>query len=191
MSYRDEFPGFDPATLPAIPAGYADISWGAEACPAFLNEAERLCLFVDFADPADREFPDCPRFSVQLWDDGATGWTPLATDDWDEMAQAMADPAALRLAAKFAMRLREEVGGEAFETVCARNATPAYDGGACASHDVCDANMVMDAAFTAATGRAFYPDDEEGGPTAADTALWNRAWAIAKAHMLTRRAAQE
>src|SRR6185312_2192107 len=99
MTYRDEYPTFDPDSLPAIPAGYVDISWGNDLCPAFLNDAEHLCLFVDFADPADREFPDCPRFTVQLWDDGATGWVGLATNDWDAMAAALADPAALRLAA--------------------------------------------------------------------------------------------
>jgi hypothetical protein len=34
MSYRQEFPNFDPATMPEIPTGWEDISWHNDACPS-------------------------------------------------------------------------------------------------------------------------------------------------------------
>lgn len=44
--------------------------------------------------------------------------------------------------------------------------------GVCATHDFCDANMVMDSAFNEILGRS--PFDSE-----ADADLWSEAWAIA------------
>ena len=87
--YRKEFPDFEPATHPAIPEGFEDVSWHNETCPHFHNKALRLSIFVDFAAPEAREFPESPRFSVATTDD--VGY-PLddqtgnpATDDWAEI----------------------------------------------------------------------------------------------------------
>jgi hypothetical protein len=74
------------------------------------------------------------------------------------------------LAVAFASELRSELSGEAFAEMARRNATPEYGSGICASHDFCDANMVMLAAFEHATGRAFDFESE------ADQRLWNAAW---------------
>jgi hypothetical protein len=92
--YQVEFPDFDPATLPAIPASFEDVSWHNDSCPSFLNEAAGLIIFVDFADPAAREFEECPRFGLASWDNGA-GDSIVASDDFaDILAAVAAHPAA-------------------------------------------------------------------------------------------------
>lgn len=54
----------------------------------------------------------------------------------------------------------------------------------CASHDYCDANMAMDAAFTKIMGREFiffndeHPETEQ--QNGEDTDLMNAAWTLAK-----------
>lgn len=82
-----------------------------------------------------------------------------------------------KLAAAFAEVLHEWLTPAQMREVVARNE---HYGNACASHDFCDANMAMDEAFTKAMGREVEWDEENGGLTEADTALWNGAWAIAK-----------
>jgi hypothetical protein len=78
------------------------------------------------------------------------------------------------IAERFASYLQAEIGDN-FDEVCRRNATADYQGGCCASHDFCDANMVMAAAFEKAVGREFDFDNP------ADTDLWNAAWDRARA----------
>ena len=51
---------------------------------------------------------------------------------------------------------------------------PTYAGGACASHDYCDANMAMMPAFKDVIGHD--PD----GDSEADAAIWNEAWTLAR-----------
>ena len=53
----------------------------------------------------------------------------------------------------------------------------------CHSHDFCDANMVMDEAFTSVFGRSILPD--EGEMTEDDLAVFNAAWDIASARGFT------
>jgi hypothetical protein len=92
----------------------------------------------------------------------------------------------LPLALAFAAHLRAAMTPEDFATIVARNATPEYSK-ACASHDFCDANMLMAAAFAETFGREPFTtiDVEEGGTTeeslAAETLIWNQAWDWAKA----------
>lgn len=74
------------------------------------------------------------------------------------------------LAKDFSRRLIEEIGRDKVAEANERNKT--YDDGACASHDFCDANMVMDAAFTAVVGR-------ETGDSEADMKMWAAAWDMA------------
>jgi hypothetical protein len=78
------------------------------------------------------------------------------------------------LALAFATKLRAEIGDENLAEVVRRNALPEY-ACACASHDFCDANMPMAAAFEEITGREPDVSSEE------DCALWNAAWDAAKA----------
>ncbi len=63
MTYRDEFPDFDPATMPAIPADWTGISWHNDGCPSW-NTGNGLVVCVDYAAPEQREFPEGPRFCV-------------------------------------------------------------------------------------------------------------------------------
>jgi len=91
MPYRAEFPDFDPATMPAIPAGFDDVSWCNDSCPSFVDEGAGMILFIDFADPADREVPERPRFSVGEWDGGATGVELFCSDEWPEVESFLAD----------------------------------------------------------------------------------------------------
>lgn len=77
------------------------------------------------------------------------------------------------LAYAFSRLLRAELGDE-IETVIARNQTPAYAGNICASHDFCDANEVMAAAFQEVTGREIDLQSD------ADSGLWSAAWKLAK-----------
>lgn len=66
-----------------------------------------------------------------------------------------------------------------------RNATPDYAGAVCATHDFCDANMIMLEAFEAVVGRPMHMDGGESPEEQADHHLWNEAWAIAKTKYLT------
>jgi hypothetical protein len=80
-----EFPDFPVNDLPPLPEGFEDVSWHNDTCPSAYNAAERLAIFVDYADPERREFPENDgRFSlVRTDDDGATIDTiGSATDDW-------------------------------------------------------------------------------------------------------------
>jgi hypothetical protein len=86
MTFRTEFPTFDAASLPAIPADFVDTSWHNDACPSFTNEALNLRVWVDFADPADREFDDARRFGL-CWNDD--NYELVLTDDWSEILRAI------------------------------------------------------------------------------------------------------
>lgn len=83
-----------------------------------------------------------------------------------------------RLAHAFATALRATLSPTEMADVLQRNASGEYDG-ACASHDFCDANLVMADAFRDVMGRDILRDD--GPPTDADCTLWNAAWT--KAHL--------
>ena len=49
------------------------------------------------------------------------------------------------------------------------------DGDTCATHDYCDANMLMIQAWESVMGRPMRPHVDS------DSALWNQAWQIARA----------
>jgi len=91
MTYRDEFPDFDPATMPAIPASWSDQSWHNDACPTF-DAGNGLLVSVNYADTALREWgSDRPRFTVQRpAEDWSTVADLLATDSWDEVLALVA-----------------------------------------------------------------------------------------------------
>lgn len=78
-----------------------------------------------------------------------------------------------RLAKEFSAQLLRAIGPDNLQQVVERNRSSEYDN-ACASHDFCDANMVMHAAFCEVLGRD--PDLE----STKDTDLWNHAWDLAK-----------
>lgn len=88
-----EFPNFPVADMPAIPVGFADISWHNDACPMFRDEARKLTIQVDYAKPEDRESPDCVRFALVREDFEGTDADReflAETDDWNEILTAIA-----------------------------------------------------------------------------------------------------
>ena len=78
----------------------------------------------------------------------------------------------LALARAFDVELRAEIGADKYADVIRLNRLPQYDC-ACASHDFCDANMVMLSAYQRATGREVPDCDEQ---TEGDMPVWNYAW---------------
>jgi hypothetical protein len=87
-----------------------------------------------------------------------------------------------KLAKKFSELLRSDHTAEEMEEVIEKNREHKANGdnGICATHDICDANMVMLDAFKSVTGRepSFLTDSENE----ADMPLWNKAWELAKAN---------
>ncbi|BCJ90012.1 hypothetical protein IZ6_07470 [Terrihabitans soli] len=83
-AFRTEFPDFPEADLPELPPGFTDESWRNDTCPSFHNAAARLTLYCDYADPASRDHPEVPRYSLYETDeDGClTGTEIVSTDDW-------------------------------------------------------------------------------------------------------------
>lgn len=84
-----------------------------------------------------------------------------------------------KLAKKFAELLLKEIGPEDFKKVVELNKDE-KDENICHSHDFCDANMIMDAAFKANGvdmskyhGSLFNPDFVD---------TWNASWDLAKAN---------
>ena len=75
------------------------------------------------------------------------------------------------LAGKFLAILERDLLPKDFKEACRRNKTIAP--GLCASHDFCDANMVMDEAWSATVDHEMTPSSTE------DAALWSGAWEIA------------
>jgi len=87
----------------------------------------------------------------------------------------------LKLARAFSEEVQAAFSAREFREVCDRNKSGGIydDDMCCATHEFCDANMLMLAAFQKAFGRNPLPD--EGEMSEADTTLWNDAWAVAKA----------
>lgn len=75
-SYRDDFPDFDPSTMPAIPGDFEDVSSHDDRCPRFVHRDLGIELLVDYEDVRQREHPNSNRFHV------ATPTRSLSTDDW-------------------------------------------------------------------------------------------------------------
>lgn len=80
----------------------------------------------------------------------------------------------IAIAKAFDAELRAEIGADSYRAAIDLNARA--DSLGCASHDYCDANEIMDAAFMSVMGRSTIPDDEEAFISEEDTDLWNRAW---------------
>jgi hypothetical protein len=76
-TFVSEFPDFTAADIPAEfldATQWVDMSWHNEGCPRFYSvatvtyegEMARICVWVDKANPEDREDPSIPRFGVEL-----------------------------------------------------------------------------------------------------------------------------
>ena len=80
------------------------------------------------------------------------------------------------IANRFCALLLDAIGTDGIAYCQARNKS--Y-GSACPSHDLCDANEVMDKAFTAVVGREMDCESDK------DIALWGAAWNLARANNYT------
>ena len=78
------------------------------------------------------------------------------------------------LAVRFAQLLLSALGMKTMHEIDRRNATGPKD--SCASHDFCDANMVMESAYIEIHGHSSLSDD---GVNNDNTARWNAAWRYA------------
>lgn len=179
-NYRRHFPDFAPATLPAIPDGWKDVSWRNDSCPSF--EAGHVHVFVNYADPAERELSEGGRFFAlactdsQGYHDGGL----LDTDDWSAMLTFVAEfnGKVERLASAFSRVLREWLTPAEMALVIERNASR-KDLGVCHSQDFCDANMAMWEAWEKAFGQEPPIGDDSEAEQAAFKVI-NVAWDVAK-----------
>lgn len=99
--YRAEFPDFPEADMPAIPAGFVDVSWGNDGCPMFRDEASQLTIQVDYAAPEMRAgyvkgLMGSARFALIREDwEGAMADADRAFlyegDSWEELLAAIKD----------------------------------------------------------------------------------------------------
>lgn len=93
-------------------------------------------------------------------------------------------PTPEELAGAFVLLLMQSLPYNEIKIIQARNATPEYLD-ACASHDFCDANMVMLDAWESLGGGDIYGDAEA---SIFNRYTWDRAWNLAKARYLTKEA---
>ena len=85
MTYKQAFPDFPAADLPVMPDGWQDVSFRQDACPSFRRAP--FTLYVNYADPAKREFPESPRYCIIS--DYAPDVTVVESDDWQIVFEAM------------------------------------------------------------------------------------------------------
>jgi hypothetical protein len=81
-NWKTEFPDFD--SMPDIPANWTDISWHNDTCPSF--ECGNVRIWIDYADPEQREFSTPTRFAVVPFNEDADHFDALLeSDDWSEI----------------------------------------------------------------------------------------------------------
>lgn len=168
----EQFPDFDVSSLPAIPPHWCDESWHNDAAPSFRCEDYRI--YVDHKDPSDREVDGAARFAVHF-DQNEQVSSParlvIETDDWSEVLSTI-------LGQTFANACFKSFSDEQMSQIRSRNASQAYAGSVCATHDFADANEIMAEAFETVMGRSLLAEDRE--PDEADVLLWGSAWDHAK-----------
>ena len=86
-SYTKEFPDFGPMDV-VIPEGFKDTSWHNDICPSFSSATHKI--WVDYANPTDRELEYQSRFTLCLIDaDGEYIDTLTQSDDWTDILKAL------------------------------------------------------------------------------------------------------
>lgn len=89
MTYATEFPDFDLQV--AVPADWEDVSWHNDVCPSF-QTPNGLRVWIDYADPAEREFDGYPRFVASRYTaDMEYIEDVIATEDWSQLLAAVAN----------------------------------------------------------------------------------------------------
>jgi hypothetical protein len=179
---KTEFPDYDGA-LPFI-NGYEDTSWHNDACPSIekdFGDDLRIRIWCDYANPENRERPESPRFAVQVYSEtDEEGTVLLESDEFHEIIDFVTSLEAsmkippLDLAREFCRQLHSQLGGDTMQLVNARNDYMEFEGdhSSCATHDFCDANMVMLDAIKAICGFTDYHF--------AQNEMINAAWDIAR-----------
>ncbi len=79
-----EFPDFDLATLPAIPAHWLGSSWRNDTCPSF-QIGDLYQIFIDYPNPAEREWAESCRYTLHSIDDGGGQHVVVHTDNWNDV----------------------------------------------------------------------------------------------------------
>ena len=91
--YKTEFPDFK-LDVP-IPAGFTDNSWHNDTMPNWIRELpdERMMvLWIDYADPAMRDYPHNVRFVLHLMDSSLTDVEEsFASNDLHEVLEQLTD----------------------------------------------------------------------------------------------------
>jgi hypothetical protein len=94
MTYKTEFPDF--VLDVEIPEGFTDQSWHNDVCPRFerdLPDGRYLVIWVDFADPKEREYSNCHRFAVDLYEPDSTYLrTLIRSDNWQDIVNFVNTP---------------------------------------------------------------------------------------------------
>jgi hypothetical protein len=93
MSYKTEFPDF--ILDVEIPEGFEDNSWHNNVAPSWVKTIDPannidMILFIDYADPAMREYQGYPRFCVQTMKGGCDVLAEYTTDDYPELLAHLA-----------------------------------------------------------------------------------------------------
>lgn len=90
---KTEFPDYDASTLPPIPEGWIDSSYSGDVCPSWTTPDNSWQIWIDYADPAQREFTDARRYTAKPLDaDGCIIDDYVCsehTDDWDAILKAI------------------------------------------------------------------------------------------------------
>lgn len=91
------------------------------------------------------------------------------------------DQQATAIAEAFSEVLRQWLSKDEFAEMKHLNETnPDYADKCCASHNYCDANMAMNAAFRQVVEREITAEDEDQSMSDAHCALWNKSWELAR-----------
>jgi predicted NBD/HSP70 family sugar kinase len=80
------------------------------------------------------------------------------------------------LAIEFSRGINRYLTPDQLAEAIAKNQTPDYNEGICATHDYIDANEVMSEAFTTITGKEVDVQND------IDRDLWSKAWSLSKAN---------
>jgi len=86
MGIAEAFPDYPLDSLPAIPAGWLDVSWHNDNCPSYMVAG--LQVFIDYATQEMREHKGEARFLIVCTDSDAT---LLASDDWQAVIDFVDD----------------------------------------------------------------------------------------------------
>jgi hypothetical protein len=90
-TYASEFPDYPASDLPPMPTHWLDQSWRNDVSPFFVINPS-AGVFVDFVDPAMREYPDGARFILVRLAKGQHVDEPTLceSDNWSEILAKVA-----------------------------------------------------------------------------------------------------